>query len=166
MERTFGGHLWLAIIPFGHLGLKKSWNGCNDSTIKDRDLQWKLNTPKFGSIFNLNMLLAILMAAITRIHKMATMALLLKVETCNENWTLLGVAVWTCCCPFMIRAIIKNYKNCYHSSSIKDRNLQQREHLYVWNIFDRMHVYSVLGLKFIQTSYAILLKPIRENDCM
>ena len=66
----------------------------------------------------------------------------------------------------MITAIIKNYKNCCDSSNIKDRDLQQGEHLYVWNLFERMHVYSILGLKFIQNSYAIPLKPIRENGYM
>ena len=35
----------------------------------------KTEYPKFGLIFNLNMLLAILMAAIARNHKMATMAI-------------------------------------------------------------------------------------------
>ena len=50
----------------------------------------KTEYPTFGLIFNLNMLLAILMEAIARNYKMGTMALLLKVETCNKNWTLLS----------------------------------------------------------------------------
>ena len=33
-------------------------------SVQDRDLQWKLHTTKFGSIFNLNM-----MSAITKDHK-------------------------------------------------------------------------------------------------
>ena len=39
---------------------KNHEHGDHGSIIEDRDLKWKPNTTKFGSIFNFNMLLAIL----------------------------------------------------------------------------------------------------------
>ena len=42
--------------------IKKYKNDYHGVTIQDRDLQTPLNTTKFGSIFNLNMLVAILSA--------------------------------------------------------------------------------------------------------
>ena len=39
---------------------KKSQNGHCDSTVQDRDLQQRPDATKFGSVFNLNMMSAIL----------------------------------------------------------------------------------------------------------
>ena len=56
---------------------------CNDSTI--RDLQQKPNTTKFGSVFNLNMLLAILEGNYFHKSQKWWPFMLLKGETCNQE---------------------------------------------------------------------------------
>ena len=55
----------------------------------------KIEHPKFGSIFNLNMLSTILYGATMTInHKMTAMAFLLKIKTCSENQTPLSFGVY------------------------------------------------------------------------
>ena len=58
-------------------------NGYYGSNVQDRDLQQKPKTTKFVSIFNFNM--SVILDA--KVHKMATMATLFKIETCNKNQT-------------------------------------------------------------------------------
>ena len=67
---------WMAAITKNHK------NGCCGSNVQDSDLQHKAKTVKFMSIFNFNMMSAILDR---KIHKMATMGLLFKIKTWKKN---------------------------------------------------------------------------------